>query len=91
MIHFGHVQERGTGSHTGSSVNGQLTLLIDGSPETAVVATGIVTLSVAQWVIDMLGRLVAPQTLGGDLKFASAIANRKKVVISPDDGLLFLG
>lgn len=64
--------------HTGASINGQLTLFVDGSTQTAVVATGIITLGVAQWVIDMFGGLVAAQTLGGDFKFPGTIAKGRR-------------
>ena len=60
--------------HTGASINGQLTLFVNGSTQTAVVATSIIALGVAQWVINMFGGLVAAQTLGGDFKLVGTIA-----------------
>jgi hypothetical protein len=67
--------------HTSAGVNGQLTLLVDGSTKTAVIATGIITLRIAQWVIDVLSRLVAPQALCGDLELASAITNKRRYLV----------
>lgn len=76
----GRVRE-GNELRTSAGVNGQLTLLIDRSTKTAVIATGIITLGIAQWVIDVLGGLVASQTLGGDLKLASAITKMRRWLV----------